>query len=92
MNKSELTSAIAEKTGMSASAVNEVLSAFEATIVGEVKGGGKVQLPGFLSFEQTTRAARTGRNPQTGAEIQIAAATVPKVKVGKSFKDAVGGK
>ena len=71
-------------------AVNEVLSAFEATVVGEVKSGNKVQLPGFLTFEQAHRAARTGRNPQTGAEIQIAAATVPKVKVGKSFKDAVG--
>ena len=90
MNKAELVSAIADKTGMSNSAVNEVLSAFEATVVGEVKNGGKVQLPGFLTFEQAHRAARTGRNPQTGAEIQIAAATVPKVKVGKSFKDAVG--
>ena len=54
-----------------------------------VDGGGKVQLAGFLSFEQAHRAARTGRNPATGAEIQIPAATVPKVKVGKAFKDAV---
>ncbi len=46
-------------------------------------------MPGFLAFERADRAARTGRNPATGAEIQIAAATVPKVKVGKAFKDAV---
>lgn len=89
MNKSELVSSIAESTGQSQSTVNEVLSAFESTVVSSVAGGTKVQLPGFLTFEQSQRKARTGRNPQTGAEIQIAAATVPKVKVGKSFKDAV---
>jgi DNA-binding protein HU-beta len=89
MNKSELVSSIAESTGQSQSTVNEVLSAFESTVVSSVASGTKVQLPGFLTFEQAQRAARTGRNPQTGAEIQIAAATVPKVKVGKSFKDAV---
>ena len=89
MNKAELVSAVAEKSGESQSTVQSVLNAFEATVTSTVAGGGKITLPGFLTFEQSQRAARTGRNPATGAEIQIAAATVPKVKVGKSFKDAV---
>ena len=89
MNKAELVSAVAEKTGQSNVTVGAVLGAIEDVITNTVAGGGKVQIPGFLSFERTERAARTGRNPATGAEIQIAAATVPKVKVGKSFKDAV---
>jgi DNA-binding protein HU-beta len=90
MNKAELVSAIAEKTGQSASAVGEVLGAFESVVTAQVASGAKVQIPGFLSFEKAERAARTGRNPSTGEEMQIPAATVPKVKVGKSFKDAVG--
>ena len=89
MNKAELVSAIAEKSGQPAAAVGSVLQAFEDVVTGAVAGGDKVQMPGFLSFERAERAARTGRNPATGAEIQIAAATVPKIKVGKSFKDAV---
>jgi DNA-binding protein HU-beta len=89
MNKAELVNAIAEKSGQPSAAVGSVLQAFEEVVTGAVAGGGKVQMPGFLSFERAERAARTGRNPATGAEIQIAAATVPKVKVGKSFKDAV---
>jgi DNA-binding protein HU-beta len=89
MNKAELVSAVADKSGQSAAAVGSVLAAFEEVVTGTVAGGGKVQLAGFLSFEQAHRAARTGRNPATGAEIQIPAATVPKVKVGKAFKDAV---
>ena len=90
MNKAELTAAVAEKSGQSAAAVGEVLSAFEAVVTAEVASGNKVQIPGFLSFEKAERAARTGRNPSTGEEMQIPASTVPKVKVGKSFKDAVG--
>jgi DNA-binding protein HU-beta len=89
MNKAELVSAVAEKSGQSAAAVGSVLAAFEEVVTGTVAGGEKVQLAGFLSFEQAHRAARTGRNPATGAEIQIPAATVPKVKIGKAFKDAV---
>ncbi|MEO6319001.1 MAG: HU family DNA-binding protein [Acidimicrobiales bacterium] len=89
MNKAELVSAVAEKSGQSAAAVGSVLAAFEDVVTSNVASGNKVQIPGFLSFERAERAARTGRNPATGAEIQIAAATVPKVKVGKSFKDAV---
>jgi DNA-binding protein HU-beta len=89
MNKAELVSAVAEKTGQSNATVGAVLGAIEDVITSTVAGGGKVQIPGFLSFERAERSARTGRNPATGAEIQIAASTVPKVKVGKSFKDAV---
>ena len=89
MNKAELVNAVADKSGQTAAAVASVLGAFEDVVTSEVAGGGKVQIPGFLSFERAERAARTGRNPATGAEIQIAASTVPKVKVGKSFKDAV---
>lgn len=89
MNKAELVSAIAEKTGQSQSAVGDVLGAFESVVTAQVAAGAKVQIPGFLSFEKAERAARTGRNPSTGEEMQIPAATVPKVKVGKSFKDAV---
>ena len=89
MNKAELVNAVAEKSGQTAAAVSSVLGAFEDVVTSTVAGGDKVQIPGFLSFERAERAARTGRNPATGAEIQIAAATVPKVKIGKSFKDAV---
>ena len=89
MNKSELIDSLAEKTELTKSDVSSVLSALEDTIVSEVSGGGKVQLPGFLTFEKGHRKARQGKNPQTGEAIQIAAADVPKVKVGKSFKDAV---
>ena len=89
MNKAELVSAVAEKTGQSNAAVSSVLGAIEDVITDTVSGGGKVTLPGFLSIERADRAARTGRNPATGAEIQIAATRVPKVKVGKTFKDAV---
>lgn len=89
MNKAELVTAVAEKSGQSAAAAGAVLAAFEDVITSTVASGGKVQIPGFLSFERADRAARMGRNPATGAEIQIAAARVPKVKVGKSFKDAV---
>jgi len=89
MNKAELISAVAEKSGQTNAAVSAVLDAFESVVTSEVASGGKVALTGFLTFERSERAARTGRNPATGEEIQIAAAKVPKVKVGKSFKDAV---
>lgn len=90
MNKAELVSSIAGKTGQTDKAVSELLAAFESVVIAEVAAGNKVQIPGFVSFERVERAARTGRNPSTGAEMQIPAATVPKVKVGKTFKDAVG--
>jgi DNA-binding protein HU-beta len=67
-----------------------MLSAFEGVVIETVAAGDKVQLPGFLTFDRAERAARTGRNPATGAEMTIPAATVPRAKPGKSFKDAVG--
>ena len=66
MNKAELVSAVAEKSGQTAAAVTSVLGAFEDVVTSTVAGGGKVQIPGFLSFERAERAARTGRNPATG--------------------------
>ncbi|HEU5081887.1 MAG TPA: HU family DNA-binding protein [Acidimicrobiales bacterium] len=89
MNKTELIDKLAADTDLSKSQVSAVVSALEDTIVAEVKAGGKVSLPGFLTFEKGHRAARTGKNPQTGEALQIPAADVPKVKVGKGFKDAV---
>jgi DNA-binding protein HU-beta len=91
MNKAELVNTIAQRTDQSASTVNTVLSAFQDVVTESVSNGDKVSIPGFLTFERSERSARTGRNPSTGEEIQIPAATVPKVKVGKAFKDSVGG-
>jgi DNA-binding protein HU-beta len=89
MNKSELIDAVADRSGQPKDVVGGVLEAFESTVVDGVRGGEKITLPGFLIFEKGHRAARTGKNPQTGAEIQIAAADVPKVKAGAKFKAAV---
>lgn len=90
MNKTDLVNAIAQRTGHPAGAVGEVLAAFEGIVTERVAAGEKVQMPGFLTFDRAERAARTGRNPATGGEIQIPASRVPRVKAGKSFKDAVG--
>lgn len=89
MNKNELVKAIAAETGQSATAVSEMLGAFEGVVTKAVASGDKVTLPGFLTFDRAERAARTGRNPATGAEISIPASTVPRVKAGKTFKDTV---
>ena len=89
MNKSELVEAIAQASGESKSAVSGMLDAFEATVTDAVASGDKVSLPGFLTFERGHRAARTGKNPQTGEALQIAAANVAKVKIGSKFKEKV---
>ena len=89
MKKSELVQIISSKSGLSKTQVTEVLSAFTATITDVLKDGDQVILPGLCTFSTTTRSARTGRNPQTGATIQIPAARVPKIKAGKNLKDAV---
>jgi DNA-binding protein HU-beta len=91
MTKQELIDAIAAKTGDSKSATGETLDALIAAITGEVTKGGTVQLVGFGSFSTGARAARVGRNPATGAEIQIPAAKTVKFTAGKAFKDAVNG-
>jgi DNA-binding protein HU-beta len=91
MNKTELVNSIAKRTGQSAGTVGEVLAAFEGVVSEAVASGDKVSLPGFLTFDRAERAARTGRNPATGGELHIPASVVPRVKAGKTFKDAVGG-
>lgn len=73
MNKAELVSAMAEKAQISKKDAEAALKAFTETVVDEVKNGGKVQLVGFGTFGVSERAARTGRNPQTGQEMEIAA-------------------
>ena len=89
MNKSELASAVAESAGISVSDSNKAVDAVLDAISGALKGGDSVQLTGFGGFSVGHRAARQGRNPQTGATIQIAASNQPKFKAGKGLKDAV---
>ncbi|MGB9792525.1 MAG: HU family DNA-binding protein [Thermacetogeniaceae bacterium] len=89
MNKAELISAVAEKAELTKKdaerAVNAVFEAIEEALA----AGEKVQLVGFGTFEVRSRAARTGRNPQTGEEIQIAATNVPAFRAGKALKEAI---
>ena len=92
MNKTELVDAIAKETGLYMKDSEKAVKAFTETVSKELKKKGKVQLVGFGTFETAKRAARTGKNPQTGAAIKIPAATVPKFKAGKALKDAVNGK
>ena len=89
MNKSELVSAIAEEAGLTKADAARALDATVATITGAMSGGDSVAIIGFGTFKVGDRAARTGRNPQTGAEMQIPAAKVPKFTAGKALKDAV---
>ena len=89
MNKAELVAAIAEKAELSKKDAEASVKAFTEVIAEELKKGEKVTLVGFGTFEVSERAARTGRNPQTGAEIKIAACKAPKFKAGKALKDAV---
>lgn len=89
MNRMELVSAIAEKAGMTKKDSEAALSATIETITNTLKKGEKVQLVGFGTFETRNRAAREGRNPQTGAKIKIAATTSPVFKAGKALKDAM---
>ena len=89
MNKQELIDAVAAKTGTTKALAGETLDALIDTITTALTQGGTVQLIGFGSFSTGERAARVGRNPATGAEIQIAAAKTVKFTAGKAFKDAV---
>ena len=89
MNKSELVAAIADSTGESQAAVNRIVDAMFDTIAKEIRGGTKVTIPGWLSVEKGFRAARAGRNPQTGATIQIAASNTVKVSAGSELKASV---
>ena len=92
MNKKELVAAVAAKTEMTQASVEKALKAIVEVTVAEVAQKGKVQLIGFGTFEARERAARTGKNPQTGKPIKIAATTVPAFKAGKAFKEAVNAK
>lgn len=89
MNKTELVAAIAAKSELSKKDAEKALKAFIDTVSEELQKGEKIQLVGFGTFETSKRAARTGKNPQTGKEIKIAACTAPKFKAGKALKDAV---
>ncbi|MBO6299019.1 MAG: HU family DNA-binding protein [Lachnospiraceae bacterium] len=89
MNKTELIAAIADKAGLTKKDAEEVVNAFTDTVTKALKKGDKVQLVGFGTFEVTKRGARTGRNPQTGETMKIAATKAPKFKPGKAFKDAL---
>ncbi len=89
MNKTELVAAIADKAGLTKKDAEEVVNAFTDTVTKALKKGDKVQLVGFGTFEVSKRSARTGRNPQTGETMKIAAAKAPKFKPGKAFKDAL---
>lgn len=89
MNKTDLISEVALRTGMTKKDIEKVVNAFFSTIEGTLKTGDKVQLIGFGTFEVRDRQARKGRNPQTGEEISIPAARVPAFKAGKALKDAV---
>lgn len=89
INKSELVDAVAAKTDLSKKDVTAVIETLLDKVTEELRKGNKVTLTGFGIFKTNKRAARIGRNPQTGASIKIAAATVPKFSAGKGLKDAV---
>jgi DNA-binding protein HU-beta len=89
MNKTELVAAVAEAAGLSKKDAEKALNAFQDVVKKQLKKGNKVQLVGFGTFEVTKRAAREGRNPQTGATMKIPASKAPKFKAGKALKDAV---
>ena len=91
MNKTELVAAIAEKTELSKKDAEKALKAFTEVVTEELAKGEKIQLVGFGTFEVSQRAAREGRNPQTGKTIKIKASKAPKFKAGKPLKD-VGNK
>lgn len=89
MNKSDLVDAMAESAGITKAQAGKALDAFTDTVTSALKGKDKVTLVGFGTFSTSERKARKGRNPQTGAEIQIAAKTVAKFKPGKDLEEAV---
>ena len=89
MNKTELIAAVADKAKVSKKDAESIINTFTETVTKELKKGGKVSLVGFGTFEVTKRSARTGRNPQTGEAMKIAASKAPKFKAGKAFKDAL---
>ena len=89
MNKTEFIAAVAEKAEISKKDSEKALKAFVDVVAEQLKAGDKVQLVGFGTFEVSERAAREGRNPQTGETMTIAAGKAPKFKAGKALKDAI---
>ncbi len=89
MNKNELVTAVAEGAGLEKNKAQAAVEQVFSVIMDELKKGGDVRLVGFGNFTVSKRAATTGRNPQTGAEVKIPARTVPKFSAGKGLKDAV---
>lgn len=89
MNKTELIAAIAEQADISKKDSEKALKAFIDVVTEQLKNDDKVQLVGFGTFEVSKRAAREGRNPQTGKTMKIAACKAPKFKAGKALKDAI---
>jgi len=89
MTKQDLVSKMAEDAGISKKAAEDALSSFISSVKGALASGDSISLIGFGTFGVSARSARTGRNPQTGAEIQIPARKVPTFKAGKGLKEAV---
>ena len=89
MNKTELVAAIAERTELTKKDADQALKAFIDVVGDELSKGEKIQLAGFGTFEVSERAAREGRNPQSGEVMKIAASKAPKFKAGKALKDLV---
>ena len=89
MNKAELVAAIAEKAEMEKDDAKKALNAFIEVVGDELKKGEKIQIIGFGTFEVSERAAREGRNPQTGETMEIKASRNPKFKAGKALKDSL---
>jgi DNA-binding protein HU-beta len=92
LNKSELIDSVAKSTGESKRVVSNTIEATISTIQKQVKGGNKVTIPGFGTFERRARSARTARNPRTGEPIKVKASKVPAFKAGAGFKSYVSGK
>ncbi|HEX7412196.1 MAG TPA: HU family DNA-binding protein [Bacteroidales bacterium] len=89
MDKSELISKVAESAGLTKVQAKKVIDCYHETIAGALKNGERVGIVGFGTFSVSARSARTGRNPKTGAELQIAAKTVAKFKPGKALSDSL---
>jgi DNA-binding protein HU-beta len=91
LTKTDLIAAVAAHTGSTAKDVAAILGGFEDVVVANVAKGEKVVMTGFLTFDRAQRAARNGRNPQTGETIKIKASKSPKVTAGAAFKKVVNG-
>jgi DNA-binding protein HU-beta len=93
MNRSELVDAISQRSGVESGDVDATLKGLFEVVAGVVaKGDEKITIPGFISFEQTDRAARTGRNPQTGETLQVPASKAVKISAGSKLKAIAAGK